>query len=88
MKPVLPFLLALILPVSAHAYIVKAKVVDETDSPATGAVAALCTTDTAAFITAPIDEEGLFSIIYSKKRKLHCQGATDRVRSLHRTNHT
>lgn len=67
MKPVLPFLLALILPVSAHAYIVKAKVVDETASPATGAVAALCTTDTAAFITAPIDEEGLFSISYSKK---------------------
>lgn len=67
MKAVLLFLLALILPVSAHTYIVKAKVVDETDSLATGAVAPICTTDTAAFITAPIDEEGLFTISYSKK---------------------
>lgn len=67
MKPVLPYLLALLLPISARAYIVKAKIIDETDSPATGAVAALCASDSTALMAANADSNGEFAIDYAHK---------------------
>lgn len=67
MKPVFLYLLAFLLPISAQAYIVKAKVVDETESLATGAVATLCNKDTTALVPASVDNNGLFSIEYARK---------------------
>ena len=67
MKPVLPYLLALLLSISARAYIVKAKIIDETDSPATGAVASLCASDSTALMAANADSNGEFAIDYAHK---------------------
>ena len=67
MKPVLPYLLALLLPISARAYIVKAKIIDETDSPAVGAAAVLCSSDSTALIAANATSDGMLALDYAHK---------------------
>lgn len=62
MKYPLLCLLAIIMPLHMQAHIITAKVIDETDSPATGATAAISNTDSIALAAATVDSDGAISI--------------------------